>query len=183
MSYKLVEKQVIFDGKKVRLEVHHLDNEETGKRHKQEIVVHGGAVVILPFVDAETILLIRNRRYAIQQYLLELPAGTIDKGEPPMNTAGRELKEETGYLAGRLQLLGSFFSSPGILTEKIHAFVAYDLEKSTTALEEGEDIELMPTKYADAIEMIKDGQINDGKTINALLLYDRFHRERKEAQP
>src|SRR6476620_646541 len=147
MSYKLVEKQVIFDGKKVRPEVHHLENEEDGKRHKQEIVVHHGAVVILAFVDADTILLIRNRRYAISQYLLELPAGTIDKGEMPMNTAGRELKEETGYLAGRIQLLGSFFSSPGILTEKIHAFVAYDLEKSTAALEEGEDIELMPTKY------------------------------------
>ena len=179
MSYKLVEKQVIFDGKKVRLEVHHLDNEETGKRHKQEIVVHGGAVVILPFVDADTILLIRNRRYAISQYLLELPAGTIDKGEMPMNCAGRELKEETGYLAGRIQLLGSFFSSPGILTEKIHAFVAYDLEKSTAALEEGEDIEVLPTNYDDAIQMIKDGQINDGKTINALLLYDRFHRKVK----
>ncbi len=180
MNYKLVEKQVIFDGKKVRLEVHHLENEEDGKRSKQEIVVHNGAVVILAFADSETILLIRNRRYAISQYLLELPAGTIDKGEMPMNTAGRELKEETGYLAGRIQLLGSYFSSPGILTEKIHAYVAYDLEKSTAALEEGEDIELMPTKFDQAIEMIRDGQINDGKTITALLLYDRFHRKPKD---
>ena len=112
--------------------------------------------------------------------VLGLTLTSRDKGENPMNTAGRELKEETGYLAGRMQLLGSFFSSPGILTEKIHAYVAYDLEKSVAALEEGEDIELLPTKYDDAIEMIRDGQINDGKTINALLLYDRFHRKPKE---
>lgn len=176
MTYRLCEKQVVFDGKKVRLEVHHLESEEDGRRLKQEIVVHNGAVVILAFVDAQTILLIRNRRYAVSQYLLELPAGTIDKGEMPMNTAGRELKEETGYVAGRIQPIGSFFSSPGIMTEKIYAFVAYDLEKSTAALEEGEEIELMPTKLDDAIQMIRDGQINDGKTIATLLLYDRFHR-------
>ena len=72
------------------------------------------------------------------------PAGTLEKNEDPMNCAGRELLEETGYLAGRLEPLGNFFSSPGILTEKLYAFKAYDLEKKTTALEEGEEIEVKP---------------------------------------
>jgi len=177
MGFQLIEKQVIFDGRKVRLEVHHLDDEQ-GKRHRQEVCVHGGAVVVLPFLDEQTILLIRNYRYTISQYLLELPAGTLEKGEAPMNCAGRELREETGYLAGRLKPLGSFFSSPGILTEKIHAFMAYDLQKSKAALEVGEEIEVQPTPLEQAIEMIHDGQIQDGKTIATLLMYDRFGREK-----
>jgi ADP-ribose pyrophosphatase len=176
MPYQLVEKQVIFDGRKIRLEVHHLDDEQ-GLRHKQEVCVHGGAVVILPFVDNQTILLIRNYRYILGQYLLELPAGTLEKGEAPMNCAGRELREETGYLAGRLKPMCSFFSSPGILTEKIHAFIAYDLQKSKAAREPGEDIEVQTTAFHEAVQMIRDGQIQDGKTIAALLMYDRFERE------
>src|SRR3954452_432920 len=132
MSNRLIEKQVIFDGQKVRLEIHHLEDAE-GKRIRREVCVHNGAVVILPFVDQERILLLRNRRYAVGQLLYELPAGTLEKGENPMNCAGRELQEETGYLAQRIKLLGSFYSSPGILTEKMHAFAAYDLKKSHQA--------------------------------------------------
>jgi ADP-ribose pyrophosphatase len=112
----------------------------------------------------------------VWQYLLELPAGTIDKKEPAIDCAGRELQEETGYLAGRLKLFGSFFASPGILTEKIHAFAAYDLEKTKASLEEGEDIEVIPTGFADALEMIRTAQIEDAKTIAALLMYDKFGR-------
>src|SRR6476660_8573981 len=174
MASKLIEKQVIYDGKKVRLEVHHLESDE-GRRHRREIVVHPGAVVVLAFLDADTILLIRNRRYAVGQILLELPAGTLDKGEDPMNCAGRELLEETGYLAGRLKPLGNFFSSPGILSAKMYAFAAYDLEKQTAALEEGEEIELLETTLDQAIRMIRDGQIHDGKTIATLLMFERFH--------
>jgi ADP-ribose pyrophosphatase len=94
-----------------------------------------------------------------------------------MNCAGRELLEETGYLAGRLQPLGNFYSSPGILSEKLYAFAAYDLEQRKAELEEGEEIELMPTALAQAIEMIRDGRIHDGKTIATLFMYDRFFRK------
>jgi len=179
MASKLVEKQLIYDGKKVRVELHHLENEE-GKRHRREVVVHPGAVVVLPFLDADTILLIRNRRYAVGQILVELPAGTLDKGEDPMNCAGRELLEETGYLATRLQPLTNFFSSPGILTERMYAFAAYDLEKRSPALEEGEEIEVMPKKFDEAIDMIRLGQIPDAKSIVTLLAYERFFRGRKQ---
>jgi len=175
MSYRLIEKQVIFTGSKIRLELHHLENEE-GDRIRREVVVHPGAVVILPILDDGRILLIRNRRYGIGQYLIELPAGTLEKGEDPMNCAGRELLEETGHLAGRLQALNSFFSSPGVMTEKLYVFAAYDLEQETTALDEGEEIEVMPTALDDAIQMIRDGQIQDAKTIATLLSYDRFYK-------
>lgn len=177
MFDRIVERQVVYEGKKVRLELHHLEDEESGRRHKREVCVHPGAVVILPFVDEESILLIRNRRYAVGQTLIELPAGTLDKHEDPMNCAGRELIEETGYLAGRLKPLGDFYTSPGILSEKMYAFAAYDLTRAKAALEEGEEIELAPAGLDEAIDMIRYGQIKDAKTIATLLMYDRFFRK------
>jgi ADP-ribose pyrophosphatase len=178
MPYRLIEKQLLYSGQKIKLEVHHLENEETLKRSKREVVLHPGAVVILPFLDArkEEIILIRNRRYSINQILLELPAGTLERNEDPINCAGRELLEETGYIAGRMKALLNFYTSPGILSEKMYAFAAYDLEQSNTAPDEGEDIELLSAPFDDAVEMIRDGRIHDGKTIATLLLYDRFFR-------
>src|SRR5438874_6447128 len=151
MNSRLVEKQTLYAGKKVRLELHHLEDDESQTRHIREVVVHPGAVVVLGFLADDRILLIRNRRYAIGQVLIELPAGTLEKGEDPINCAGRELLEETGYLAGRLVSIGNFFTSPGMLSEKMYAYAAYDLEQHKMALEEGEEIEVLPTPYDQAI--------------------------------
>jgi ADP-ribose pyrophosphatase len=179
MPYELIEKQVIFEGRKIRMEVQHLRDALNGQRVAREVVVHPGAVVILPFLPDGRILLISNKRFAVGQILIELPAGTLDKNENPMNCAGRELLEETGFLAGKIKLIGTFFTSPGILTEKMYAYAAYDLEQKQQSLEEGEEIELMPVTGDQAIAMIGNGQITDGKTIAALLMYDRFHRGRE----
>lgn len=177
MSHRLVERQVLYNGKKLRLELHHLENEDTGKRIAREIVVHNGAVVVLPIMSDGKVLFIRNRRYAVGQILLELPAGTLERNEDPINCAGRELLEETGFVAGRLKTLGNFFTSPGILTEKMYAYLAYDLEQSHQALEEDEEIELQPIDLQEAVEMIGRGEIIDGKTIATILLYHGFHRD------
>ena len=178
MSHRLVDKQVIYDGKKVRLEVHHLEDEDTGKRQKREVCVHPGAVVILPFLPDGRILLIRNRRYSIGQTLIELPAGTLERNEDPINCAGRELQEETGFVAGRLKAIGNYFSAPGIITEHMFAYAAYDLERGRPALEEDEEIEVMPAAWDEAIDMIRDTRIKDAKTIATLLMYERFHAKR-----
>src|SRR5688572_3751301 len=128
MFNRLIEKQVVYEGKKLRLELHHLENEETGRRHKREVCVHPGAVVVLPFVDPENILLIRNRRYAVSDNLIELPAGTMEKNEDPMNCAGRELMEETGFIAGRLKPLADFYTSPDRKSTRLnssHSQISY----------------------------------------------------------
>ena len=115
MAFQVIEKQVLYKGKKIDLEVHHLQD-DAGKRTQREIVVHPGAVVILPFLDDKTILLIRNRRYTIQQILLELPAGTLEHGESPMNCAGRELQDgaQPRRAPGRIKVLDL-----GIFREKM----------------------------------------------------------------
>jgi ADP-ribose pyrophosphatase len=172
---RVVEKQVVYEGKKVRLEIHLLED-DAGNRSRREVCVHAGAVVILPFVSDGRILLLRNKRYAVGQILVELPAGTMEKKEDPINAAGRELQEETGFLATRLKPVGNFFSSPGILSEKMYAYAAYDLTKVGQALEEDEDLEVFEAGYDEAIDMIRTGQIQDAKTIATLLLYDKYHR-------
>lgn len=171
MRYQLVEKQVLYEGRRIKLEIQHLDDELTGKRLRREVVVHPGAVVILGFLPDQRLLLIRNRRYTIEQTLVELPAGTLEKGEDPINCAGRELMEETGYIAGRLKALGSFYSSPGIMTEKMYVYAAYDLEHQGQSLDESEEIIVLPVTMERAIDMIRQGEIVDGKTIAAILLY------------
>lgn len=178
MSFDVIEKQVVFAGKKVRLELHELQGED-GKRHTREICVHPGAVVILPIKDDDTVLLIRNYRYTVGETLLELPAGTLEPGEAPIDCAARELVEETGYRAGSIKPLLAFYASPGILTEKMHTFVATGLKLENTDLDEGEQIELAPMKFDDAIDAITEGKIIDSKTIATLLLYDRLHRAKR----
>jgi ADP-ribose pyrophosphatase len=182
MSYRLVDKETIYTGRKVSLEVHDLVNESTGTHVKREICVHPGAVVVLPLLPQEVVILIRNRRYSVGEVLLELPAGTLEQGEEPMSCAGRELIEETGYRAGRLEALPMFYTSPGVLTEKMYPFAAYNLETSRQALEEGEEIELQPVPLRDALRMCCDGRIADAKTIATLLRYDYQRRELKSEE-
>ncbi len=178
MPHDLIEKQVIFEGKRVHLEVHQLRDQETGKKSFREVIVHPGAVVILPFASRTEIILIKQRRHAIGKAILELPAGTLEANEIPMNCAGRELLEETGFLAGRMRMLGNFYSSPGILSEKMYAFAAHDLEKHEQKLDEGEEIdELITVSLEESIEMIRTGELNDAKSIATLLMYDRFYRD------
>ncbi len=134
-----------------------------------DIIVHPGAVVILPLLDDERCLMLRQWRYALEQQLWELPAGTLDKpGEPPEVAAARELEEETGHVAGRMRYLCEFYPSPGILTELIRAYVATELRQTEQRLEPTERITVETVKLADAMEMIRDGRIVDGKTIITL---------------
>jgi ADP-ribose pyrophosphatase len=146
---------------------------EDGRAASCQYVVHPGSVAILPLVDDDHICLIRNRRLTVQATLLEIPAGTREPGEPPLETARRELEEETGYRAARWEKLVEFYASPGILSEGMHVFVASDLTPGDPHREANEEIENLVVTWAEAMAMLDRGEIVDGKTIVALLIYER----------
>jgi ADP-ribose pyrophosphatase len=154
--------------------VRHTERGPDGKLHVKETVQHPGAVTILPLVADDRVCLIRNYRVAVGCTLVELPAGTLEPGEHPAVTAGRELIEETGYRAGRIEKLCEFFMSPGILNERMHLYVARDLTAGRAALEPGEQIEPLVVTWDEAMQMATDGTIQDAKTLVGLFLYDRL---------
>ena len=141
----------------------------SGKTKSREIVRHPGAVVIVPRLADGSVCLIRNFRLSIRRTLIELPAGTLDPQETPQSQAERELIEETGYRAGKMQPLHSFYLSPGILDERMHLFLATELVPGEAHRELGEEIENLVVPWAEAVAMIFRGEIQDAKTIASLL--------------
>lgn len=137
----------------------------------RELVVHPGAVLILPLLKPDTVVMIQNYRFSLGHELLELPAGTLDHGETPEACAARELEEETGYVAGRLEPLCRFYTSPGFTNELMHAFVATELQPTSQRLDETEQIRVQTMALAEVLVAVADGRIVDGKTIAALLVY------------
>lgn len=166
---------VAYQGRRFRVEHHDVPGRD-GKPRRYDLIVHPGAAVILPILDDGRVVLIRNYRFAVGQELLELPAGTMDPPEPPLECARRELAEETGFRAGKLEPLLSFYSTPGILNEEMHVFLATELAAGETDHDPGERIRITPMEYAEAVRAIGDGRIRDGKTIATLLYYDRYVR-------
>jgi len=135
---------------------------------EREIVRHPGAAVILAVTRDGRVVLIRQFRYAAGETLLEVPAGTIDPGETPEQTAGRELVEETGYHPGRLEKLAEFFPSPGILAERMHLFLATELEKREASPDPDESLELVELPWERALALEPGKDVRDAKTIVAL---------------
>ncbi|MDP6442652.1 MAG: NUDIX hydrolase [Pirellulaceae bacterium] len=140
------------------------------------VIRHAGAVVIVPMVDDDHVCLIRNLRHSVGQTLLEVPAGTLEAGEPPETTARRELTEETGYTAATWRKLTEFYASPGILDERMFLYLASDLTAGSAALEPDEFIENILVPWRQAIEMCINGEIEDAKSLAALLLVDHLRR-------
>jgi ADP-ribose pyrophosphatase len=143
-----------------------------GTLHR-DMVVHPGAVAILPVVDAGHVCLLRQHRFAIGATLWEIPAGTLEPGEAPQSAAERELAEETGYRAASLRPLADFFPSPGILDERMYLFVAEGLTPGATDLQPGEDIRPEVVPWEQALSWARDGTIRDAKTLIALLLWQK----------
>jgi ADP-ribose pyrophosphatase len=174
MSSTTCRDETVFDGRRIRVLRRRFEID--GCTHTHEIVVHPGAAVILPVLDDGRVVLIRNERVAVGEELIELPAGTLEPGEEPATCAARELAEETGYRADRLTLLMMLYSSPGVMTERTHAFLATGLAPGPVDHESGEQIRVLLMTLAEALDGIRTGRITDGKTIATVLYYDRFVR-------
>lgn len=163
----------VYDGRAVSLRVDAVRLPD-GSEAKREVVEHPGAVALVALSDHGEVLLVRQWRHAAGQALLEIPAGTLEPGEAPIDCAGRELIEETGFRAGQIEPLTTFFTTPGFTQEKMHVFVARDLEPAQAEADADEFIAVVPLPWDDALRACRDGRIADGKTIAGILLADRL---------
>jgi ADP-ribose pyrophosphatase len=152
--------RVVYDGKQFSVEV------EDGK----EIVRHPGSTAVVAIHDG-SIVLVRQHREPADRELIELPAGTLEAGEDPLESAQRELEEEVGLKGGRWRSLGTYFTSPGFLDEQMHLFLAEDLEQGEQDLDEDEDVELVRWPLEELESKLHE--LEDLKTVAALLLYLR----------
>ena len=141
----------------------------SGSKSTREWINHPGAVCCIPVLENGDICLIKQYRYAIRKYVIELPAGKLEIGETPIDCAKRELEEEIGFEAKRIQFLTMFYPAVGFVNEEMHLFFAEDLKKTNTNLDEDEFIELIPKTLDQAVEMIYSGDITDAKTIIGLV--------------
>lgn len=152
-----------------------------GSTGRLEMLRHPGASAVVPFLDDirgddPQVLLIRQFRHAADRFIWEVPAGRLDAGESPERCAERELEEETGKRAGRLEPLTTIFTTPGFTDEKIHLFAAYDLVEGSARREADEFMELQPRRWSEVMELIRTGDIADGKTLISLLYVHAFLR-------
>jgi ADP-ribose pyrophosphatase len=145
-----------------------------GTTVRRDMIMHPGAVVILPILDRDHVCLLRNHRPVVGETLWELPAGTLEPGEPPEHAAVRELGEETGYTAGRWRKLAAAYASPGCLSELMHVYAALDLIPGPARPEQDEALEPKVIPWTQALAWAFDGTIRDIKTIAGLLLWDRL---------
>ena len=146
-----------------------------GGRHMREIVEHRPGAAAVALDSEHRVLLVRQPRPAVNADVLELPAGLMDPGERPLDTARRELQEETGFVAARLEPLVAFYTSPGFTDELVHIFAAFDLREDIVKHDEEEQIELVRLPLDEAIDRVMRGEISDAKTVTGLIAYeDRF---------
>jgi ADP-ribose pyrophosphatase len=134
---------------------------------------HPGSVAILPLLDDGRVCLIHSRRLTVNNTLIEVPAGTREPDESPLETASRELAEETGYRAAHLEELTVYYPSPGIMDERMWIYVATGLTEGQHAREANEEIENLLVTWEEALAMVERGEVQDGKTTLAILLWER----------
>jgi len=165
---EFIDSKKIFEGRVFDVTVDTV--REHGQTYVRDVVHHPGSAVILPVFDDDTIALVKQYRHPAVKYLLELPAGTLNDRERPEVGAARELEEELGLVAGRIEKLSEFFISPGFLTEKMWLYLATDLRETQQRLEDDEAIEIVRLPIDRALQMITENEIEDAKTIIGLLL-------------
>jgi ADP-ribose pyrophosphatase len=162
---KITESKEVYACKLFRVTEDKAVDAKSGFEIKRSVVRHAGSAVMMAMDEKKRILLVRQYRLPAEDYMWELPAGKVDEGEKPMQAAKRELVEETGYKARQWTKLVSFFASPGYVQERMTIFLATDLTKGEATPMDDEQIETRWFKRKEVAQMIRDGKIQDGKTI------------------
>lgn len=158
----------VYKGKIFDVSLDKIREDET--EYEREVVWHDGSAVIVPVFSDNTVALVKQYRHAAEKYLWEIPAGSLEKGEDAEEGSRRELKEEIGVTAGKIEKLSEFYVSPGFLSEKMFVFLATDLTETAQNLEDDELIEVKRFSFAEAFEMIRRNEIEDSKTMVGLIL-------------
>lgn len=161
---KTMKSDKLYEGKLLNLRIDTVELPDK-KYSKREIIEHPGGVAILPITEDNCIILVEQYRKAVEKFLLELPAGKLELNEEPGETAKRELKEETGLSANKLEYLLEFYTSPGFTNEKIYLFLATDLVQGELEPDSGEFIKTVKVSIDDLTKMVDRGEILDSKTI------------------
>jgi ADP-ribose pyrophosphatase len=169
MQHTILKRTLIFQGRVFDME-HVMVQLPDGVERRYDLVKHPGAVVLLPVDDEGNLLFVRQFRLGSLSELLELPAGTLEHGEPPEDCARREIREETGMSAGELRLLGDFYMAPGYSTECLFIFLARQLSHDPLEGDADEFLSLEKMPVAEAYRLARQGKINDGKTLAALMM-------------
>jgi 8-oxo-dGTP pyrophosphatase MutT (NUDIX family) len=154
---------------------------ENGTTTDVEFIEHPGATAIIPFIDDTRVVLLKQYRHALKRYIWEIPAGTLDPQEEVISCAKRELIEETGYSADRWHRLGEITPLPGYSDERIHVFLATELQPAEQHLDEDEVIQVQEVEFLKALEMIANGEIKDAKSIAGLFLASAWLKGNKSA--
>lgn len=175
---KTMKSEKIYEGKVLNLRIDTVELPDK-KYSKREIIEHPGGVAIIPVTEDNSLILVKQYRKAIEKFLYEIPAGKMEINEEPRETAIRELKEETGYLANKLSYKLEFHTSPGFCNEKIYLFLGEDLVKGEPNPETGEFITSEKFHIDDLIKMIDRGEIIDSKTIIGIYLARDYFDKKK----
>ena len=168
MSATVNSHSILHEGRVFKLvkENYTLDN---GVIADMDFIQHPGASAMVPMLNREEVILIKQYRHAVRQFIWEIPAGTLDSKESPIHCAKRELIEETGYSSNRWHQLGTITPLPGCSNESIHIFLALELKAAEQHLDDDEMLKVHQVNLEEALQMILKGEINDGKTISGLL--------------
>ncbi len=171
MNFKIKHSEIKFRGKVFDLKVDEIVY-DSGNEGIREVAIHPGGAVVVAVKENGKIIFVKQYRYPLDKSLIELPAGKLEKNEDPMHCAVRELEEEAGYKTGKIEKLGSIFTTPGFCTEELHIYLAKDLEAGKHNREEGEfGMQILEYSLDEIEEKIKKSEIKDSKTICGIYMY------------